>query len=86
VQKRCQKMPFHVTKNAEREVSFEWQRQLSHLKELKALSKMVEKLAVCNTGITCMYVDFMLRVYSLHVLKYPDLVLSVEGVTGSPQQ
>jgi len=47
---------------------------------------MVEKLAVCNTGITCMYVDFMLRVYSLHVLKYPDLVLSVEGVTGSPQQ
>lgn len=47
----------------------EWQRQLSHLKELNALFKVGEKLAVCNAGMVCvLYI-------TIHILRYPDFVL-----------
>lgn len=68
-------MPFHVMKNAEREVFLEWQRQLSHLKKLKALLKIGEKLSVRDAGMVCLYVQSVLRMYSLHVMKHPDLAL-----------
>lgn len=47
----------------------EWQRQLSHLKELNALFKVGEKLAVCDAG------RGLCSIYTLHILRYPDFVL-----------
>lgn len=66
-QKHCQKIPLNVKKNADREeVYFEWQR---HLKELKALFKIGEKLAVCSAGMVCLYVEFVLCMYLLYILR-----------------
>lgn len=93
-QKRYQKIPLNVKKNAEGEdVSFEWQRQLSHLKELKALFKIGEKVAVSSAGMVYLYVEFVLCIYLLYILRYRTLryvgtwvCVCVEGIPGSPRQ
>lgn len=54
-QKCCQKIPFNIKENAEREeVSFEWQRQLQHFRELKALLEIGEKLALYSAVTVCL--------------------------------
>lgn len=54
-QKCCQKIPFNIKENAEREeVSFEWQRQLQHFRELKALLEIGEKLALYSAVTICL--------------------------------
>lgn len=90
-QECCQKIPLNVKKNAEREgVSFEWQRQLSHLKEFKALFKTGEEVAVYSAGMVCLYVEFVLRISLLYILRYPTLCcvgmwvcVCAKGIPGS---